>query len=508
MKPQSISVCQNCRDRKIGCDGKVPACTQCRWFLQPCPGYLRQIVFVHQAPGDPNRNNDNTSRPKRPQDNNSLAQGVAINKTGDLIKNSTYFRWSTAEELLAVAIDHFIPASNLPVSISELYSSQSLVCASWLSVLPNFINEERSGSLTIQATRALGLSIICRGQRGETKHSHNSQRLEYYCSAIHQLQSQLLLSNECGNEQTVAAIMSLTLAELMMPTSPQGWRFHVRAVAELVRKLGPDHFITSTAHRLFVGFRPLILIEAILSRSPTFLGLQQWQSVPFQKHFQSPMQRLLGYAAVLPSLLHQADAAKLIPAQQGVAEVQAVTQALTKLLKELRQWVLSYQNLFRGPLYWTKPKDRKSSYVSLLPLCFPNALAATALIHCWTFQIICLTQLDEIGVLSKHSQHCGDFHDVFPLRIPKDPVDICVKICQSMDYFLEDNMKVYGPAAAIFPFQIAYRTLLLYSDPQSDQIKTCNVVISSFHQKGFDVGKLSSDLSFTIQQPRTQLRGD
>lgn len=229
------------------------------------------------------------------------------------------------------------------------------------------------------------------------------------------------------------------------------------------------------------------LIEAILSRSPTFLTLQQWQSVPFQKYSPSPMQRLLGYAAVLPSLLHRADGAKLIPAQQGFAEIRAITLALSQLLDVLRQWVLSYQNLFPGPLYWTQPKDLKPDYISVLPFCFPNALAATALIHCWTFQIICLTQLYELGILGRSHQPCGDFNDDFALRILEECVDLSVKVCQSMSYFLEDNMKIYGPAAAMFPFRVAHRTLLLFAQPQSDHIETCKAIISCFLQKGFDV---------------------
>ncbi|KAE8143970.1 hypothetical protein BDV38DRAFT_5513 [Aspergillus pseudotamarii] len=481
MKFKSQAVCQPCRDRKIGCDGKRPACTQCLHFREACPGYQQQhVIFVHQAPGATRNNTDLHQRRRgiRP-----APRGVS-SATGNVLLNFTKFRWSTAEELLAVAIDHFIPGLKVPVSLSELYTSQSLVCASWLDALPHLINEERYGSLLLQTVRTLGLSILCKEQ---AKKECDSQRLRCYCSAIHQLRSRLLLSDDHCREQTVAAIMSLTLAELVMPTSQKGWIAHVRAVGEIMRIIGPDQFTVSTAHRLFVGFRPIILIEAILSRTPTFLELNEWQSVPFQKHFPSPMQQLLSCAAVLPSLLQQTDSVKQVPPQNSVAERREVALALTKILMNLQQWELSYKNSFREPLYWPKSKGATSGDTSIQSFWFPNALTATALIHSWAFQIICRAQIDQLEGLNRVPRGFGDLDTGSTFQILEGPVDFSIRICQSMDYFLDDQMKIYGPAAAIFPFQIAYETLLLYLRPYSNQVKVCKAIIVRFSQKGFDV---------------------
>ncbi|OJZ82673.1 hypothetical protein ASPFODRAFT_74087, partial [Aspergillus luchuensis CBS 106.47] len=46
MRVKQRSVCQNCRSRKLGCDGKSPQCTQCLLTGRQCPGYPVNWSFV------------------------------------------------------------------------------------------------------------------------------------------------------------------------------------------------------------------------------------------------------------------------------------------------------------------------------------------------------------------------------------------------------------------------------------------------------------------------------
>jgi hypothetical protein len=240
----------------------------------------------------------------------------------------------------------------------------------------------------------------------------------------------------------------------------------------------------------YIKITLLQLIEAILSRKPTFLELHEWQNVPFQQHFPSPMQRLLSCAAVLPSLLQKADFIKRIPSQDCFAATREVVLALTEVLEALQQWEQSYKSSSRGPLYWPKPirdADPCDANTFRPPFWFPNATTATALIHFWAFQVICLTQIEQLEVLYEIPRGCTGLDNCPTIQILEGPIDFSVKICQSMGYFLEDQMKIYGPAAAIFPFQIAYETLFLYLRQCTEQTKMCEHIIFRFSQKGFDV---------------------
>jgi len=96
-----------------------------------------------------------------------------------------------------------------------------------------------------------------------------------------------------------------------MPTPAKGWSSHVKGAGELSRSPRPDVRSDGINHKLFIGFRPLIVriydftsrqeimltdieqvLEAFDSRKATFLTLRDWQVRPFHLHAPSDMQDL------------------------------------------------------------------------------------------------------------------------------------------------------------------------------------------------------------------------
>ncbi|KAE8378003.1 hypothetical protein BDV26DRAFT_292605 [Aspergillus bertholletiae] len=484
MKVRSLSVCQTCRERKLGCDGKRPECTQCRFSERPCPGYKNKIIFVPQGSQPASRN----------KGDGSASGGVELDTSSHhLVSAFTTFRWSTVEEFFALGIAHFIPEPQLPLLPLESTTSQSLVCASWLGVLPKITDHGKYGSLLVQTIRTLGLSILC---KGSAKATWNSQRLESYCSAIHLLRNRLLASNDNSHGETTAAIMTLTLSELMFPTSKHGWIAHVKAVSELMRHSGPAAFVAPPCHKLFVGFRALILTEAILSRTWTFLELPEWQNVPFQQSGPSSLQRLLSCAVSLPSLLQQVDRLKDSTPDEAQCVARDTLSALYITLQRLEKWEKFYHSSCQSPLYWLETSrgahsggtSTRSTYTGALS--FPNVVTATSCIFLWAFKIVCLTEMDQLMTLYNipRSDICLDSHLAHQLR--DHSLDLSVKICQSMAYFLDDTMKFYGPGAAMFPFSIAYGTLYSYRDELADQVELCMHINGRLSQKGFYIEPL------------------
>ncbi|KAG7143083.1 hypothetical protein HYQ46_007531 [Verticillium longisporum] len=45
MKIRQITTCHTCRARKLACDGKTPACTQCTKSGRECAGYQHDLIF-------------------------------------------------------------------------------------------------------------------------------------------------------------------------------------------------------------------------------------------------------------------------------------------------------------------------------------------------------------------------------------------------------------------------------------------------------------------------------
>lgn len=60
-------------------------------------------------------------------------------------------------------------------------------------------------------------------------------------------------------------------------------------------------------------------------------------------------------------------------------------------------------------------------------------------------------------------------------------------ICQSLDYLLQDNMKLYGPASTLFPLKVAYKTFQEDSTNAVEQLAWCQSTIARLVSKGLNI---------------------
>ncbi|KAJ5895653.1 hypothetical protein N7495_007344 [Penicillium taxi] len=247
--------------------------------------------------------------------------------------------------------------------------------------------------------------------------------------------------------ELVPAIMCLTLVELMFPSSSLAMTVHITAVGEVLRSYGPKRFQTGTLHELFNGFRPLLVLEAVRRRRPTFLALESWIEIPSSQNSPTPMQALLTEVVSIPSLLYKSDVLFQDPLIVNIGDANEIAHAIIESLHRLclyekRLWLES-----DTPCYWTDGPET--------PLRFPTITMANCLSHIWAFRIICLAELEK-------------FSRSFPYSIEKstETSDIQTQIAQlsklislSMEYLLGDDMKLYGPASTLFPLSVAYQAL-------------------------------------------------
>lgn len=47
--------------------------------------------------------------------------------------------------------------------------------------------------------------------------------------------------------------------KIIAPELKSGWMTHVRAVGDMLERLGPAAFSIGTMHTMFIGFRPLLV---------------------------------------------------------------------------------------------------------------------------------------------------------------------------------------------------------------------------------------------------------
>ncbi|EPE28338.1 hypothetical protein GLAREA_09458 [Glarea lozoyensis ATCC 20868] len=358
-------------------------------------------------------------------------------------------------------------------------TSQSRICGCWVEVLPTIVsNGESKDNVVPLAIKALYQSIIKKDRMGELDPDYT----ESYAAALARLRKALPDSHTSQYVGFAAASMCLTLSEVLFPTTTDGWRRHIQGISDLMQLIGPDVHRSGAAYKLFVGFRPLLVTEAFIARKATFVASQEWISIPFQFNTASPMQTLLSYATIIPSLLEKADFDTASPTTDDIcAEFEQV-------LCTLLQWENTQVEVEFGNPYWAKAatsttiSSHGSSPSTLL--WFPNILFANAFTHLWTFQIICLSEIARLR--AGRTDTLLSTKSSLPSEIMNEDYvfKLSTKICQSMEYQLQDEMKLYGPASVLFPLRIARATF--DSDPARHQkeISWCDEFVDQLRSKG------------------------
>ena len=104
----------------------------------------------------------------------------------------------------------------------------------------------------------------------------------------------------------------------------------------------------------------------------------------------------------------------------------------------------------------------------------------------WAFQIICHTELAKLSLFLRESDGysisgVGEAQEECNARLSA----LATKICQCMEYFLQDEMMLFGPAAAMFPLTTAYNVLTGNAEGNKEQIRRCWKFFDRIRDRGF-----------------------
>ncbi|PGG99298.1 hypothetical protein AJ79_08565 [Helicocarpus griseus UAMH5409] len=202
-------------------------------------------------------------------------------------------------------------------------------------------------------------------------------------------------------------------------------------------------------HKLFVGFRPFLIIKACHARQETFLGLHEWMHIPFSIFEPSPMQGLLSRIAIVPSLLQQVDQLLGSPSQSDT-NAWDIFNAFTNTLSNLQYWEEGLRRESGSAYYEQLPAS--SSGEGNITTWFLNVTMANVYTHLWAFQIVCLLELERLEAVLSHVSPSPTFSDRVQFRYDQEKVlKISSLICSSMDYLIQNEMGLFGPASTFFP---------------------------------------------------------
>ncbi|CAG8909831.1 unnamed protein product [Penicillium egyptiacum] len=485
MKVKQKSVCQNCRNRKLGCDGKRPGCSQCVLSGHTCDGYRTEWKFISHTPmssSTSEQHNQARIVQKEGQETVLGADRQEDSPTGP-IPLQVYLN-----PLIVCNFTELITKSYVPQNerVSQMCNSDYIeprICGSWVEVLPSLPCLNTPSLVLPRAVTALATSLLSQPSKSDITRSQT------YDVAIHTLRQSFGLKRRSLSIEQIPAIMCLTLVELMIPDSVAAILSHVQAVGMLLQAHGPSMCSSGLLHKLFVGFRPLL---AFRSRQPTFLASKPWIDTPFSHFCPSLMQSLFNEAVILPALLHQSDCVLGSPAQCHLSDINKIPGSFINVLIRLDEWEMELQKGDQ-PCYWrcgyvSQVESRTTDDTRSLPFWYPNVTMANVFTHLWAFRIVCLSELKRFkthfpGSDQEQPVWTGQF-DKNDDHIQDQLIVLAKNISLSMVYLLQDEMRLFGPASTIFPLQMAYQAYKSLGSRHQVDIAYLEGIIDQLDEKG------------------------
>ncbi|KAF7541313.1 hypothetical protein G7054_g675 [Neopestalotiopsis clavispora] len=367
----------------------------------------------------------------------------------------------------------YVPRSEMAF-LTQAQETQPRICGGWVATLPELIIDFGKSTVLPAAVRTLALSIASKQAQHTVKFATLWQS---YGSTLGLLRQSLRHDHGTYNCEHLAAMMCLTLTELLVNTQTGDPRIHIDGLASMFRNLGPAFFAQGMPHKLFVGFRPLLVLQSIISRSQSFIAHESWKTIPFSYVSPSPMQKLLTEAVTIASVLEKFDLLSI----QSSNEIQNYRSMLQdefeSVLQRLDSWKETYESKSPGPLYWPRTADVPRG--EDVWLWFDSVVAANALTHYWAFTAICLV----------HSQRLN-FADAARIvdkttQTRKQYAEALSMICQSIPFLFEDSHALYGPSSVAFLLNTVVTVLKIDEELYGSKIAINQNLVDYAKARGF-----------------------
>lgn len=202
------------------------------------------------------------------------------------------------------------------------------------------------------------------------------------------------------------------------------------------------------------------------------------------------MHTLLNQVAIVPTYLHQIDKMSENPGQTNPSAITMLFSSLANILVGLENWEITLQQQTDRPCYWSHVTDSQSKeetpQTQNTALWFANVTMANVFTHLWTVKIICMTELEKLallfpwlilGEMSLTNQchlHC----------VQDRTLALSNQICSSMEYLMQDEMKLFGPASTFFPLGTVYHKFKTDESQQTNIIACCKAIVNRLVDKG------------------------
>ncbi|KAL6702209.1 N-terminal fungal transcription regulatory domain-containing protein [Trichoderma pleuroticola] len=497
MKVRKLTVCHTCRARKLGCDGKRPSCSQCAGTKIKCGGYQYDLVFIPSqlsiGPSTKSKARKDGKVGKKRGDCPSLRTSTSTDSSDEVFQeakpivkhDAAPVRPSLAwpfQDIISLVVQNFSPTvlSSNSAFMNWDVDIYPRVCGAWIELLPVLSMTRRYEMALSSSVKALAVSILSRGRNGIAP---ISDALTAHCSALHSLHDSLHhIAHTADSDVLAVAIMCLMISELILPTAISSSAAHAAGLSDLIQLHSPEAYSSGPSHRIFIGLRPAMIIHSIRNKQPTFLASYEWRTIPFQHVKANSFHALMTEATAIPSILVDIDQLKY--GSPNANSPHAVFEALKALLDALVKWNVSFQSLTNKPSFRILGKGPEKAHVW-----FPDITTANSMTHYWTFWIMCIVYIRK---LREDYPELRDEELLISGESPESPIitEVAIQmstwIFQSIEYLVQDEMRLFGAISATLPTRIAYQFLRYNHFYDQELISWCERVIHGIRDRGYD----------------------
>ncbi|KAJ5513387.1 hypothetical protein N7463_002939, partial [Penicillium fimorum] len=336
---------------------------------------------------------------------------------------------------------------------------------SWIPLLGELSTKSEALEMSSAAVAASAI--------GHMFHDHAlvKQSLNYYTQGLRQLQKALWDPSLMREDGTLAACMALGLYEaLECPNlGSEGYFNHCRGLIALIQSRGHEVHSSGAGHRLFLGVRVPGILFSLKHHTSTMFFESTWMEQPWEGIPKTSHDQVIDCLAQAPVILERVRSLPHLSITQQVdllhsliSECWQIDNQLDLIYDEMRQSTLDV-------LYWQVPSQKEPlvdsrDFGNLFPVvfCFQNAQVAATLMLLWATRAMLWSGLSN---MYQHMESVKSFQNsscVAPESLDQsclseeigtfNPIDRCGeylsvahRVCQSVEYFLKDEMLLAGP---------------------------------------------------------------
>ncbi|CZR63374.1 uncharacterized protein PAC_13271 [Phialocephala subalpina] len=444
-------------------------------------GYQRKLEFVFFGTEPAAKRNASSPR-KTPQKTRKSSDLVRQRQSQE--QSSKYSSSITILPFINEASDHSLAApqnrSGYMALLRERYVPElpKFTCergelngASWIATACSLALKSQHSEMLSDSLLAMSLSLV-----GLDRHEGelSTASLKQYSRALNGLRSGLAPRPSGLSQHQVNAALVTSLAcgmyEMMTNKSLSALMHHLNGVSAILKTRGVENLQSDSSRRTFYEYRSIHLPIALSTRKANFLSLPKWINPPWktlEPLSASKLGTVIDIGFEIPVLMEKFDN---LQQQEQIASVPDMASQMNSLILDglaIQQAFNDWERRIRGrddmPSLYI-PRQAKWSALNLdvesniypISFDFANWDNASGLSYYEMLQIFLNTLLIDIKTFARRSNIAPHALAAMNSQIlAQNSIDCADRICQSVEWFLEDNKKLIGRMVILAPFESA-----------------------------------------------------